>query len=35
MDVAKKNDRVLVDYIGFFPDGKVFDTSIKEIAQKE
>jgi len=33
--LVKKYDKVVVDYIGFFPDGKVFDTSIKEIAQKE
>jgi len=33
-EVAKKWDTVYVDYIGFFPDGKVFDTSIEEEAKK-
>ena len=32
--VAKKWDTVYVDYVWFFPNGKVFDTSIEEEAKK-
>ena len=34
VEVAKKGDVVLVDYVGFFPDGKVFDTSIEKVAKE-
>ena len=33
-EVAKEGDVVLVDYVGFFPNGKVFDTSIEKVAKE-
>ena len=33
--VARPGDTVEVDYVGRFLSGKVFDTSIKEVAQKD
>lgn len=32
-EVASRGDRVEVDYIGFFANGRVFDTSLKEVAE--
>ena len=32
--VVKKWDTVYVDYVWFFPDGKVFDTSIEKVAKE-
>ncbi|MBT7706870.1 peptidylprolyl isomerase, partial [archaeon] len=31
----KEHDFIEVEYTGKFPDGKVFDTTDKELAQKE
>lgn len=31
-EVVGPNDRIVVNYIGFFPDGRVFDTTFPEVA---